>query len=262
MKYLTLEETREVMRKDIEGNELLRIQESFTKDFKWGTLFNLEPAKFEETGNITGLPYFLVDKLSGEIVSIDYQQNVDFQLEKYREEKGYAHVIKFPVQGDLKNMSLLEKVLALFRTEELSQIREAIKIVEANNLFSIQGFAEVCYGRKTDRIAESISRINCIEGSYYIYDSDLKILPDEIALLKNEITSLSIYLGEIEIISDAITKLENLTSISIEIAPVKAMPFDLRNLKKLKKLEIRHVEFLTQNVDKFMVPKDCEIIIE
>lgn len=135
MKDLTLAETREIMEKDIGDNELLKIEESSIKDFKWGSLFNLEPAKYEETGNITGLPFFLVDKITGEIVPIDYQKNIDFQLEKYRNEKGYEHVIKFPIKGDLNEMSPIEKVFALCRTEELYQIERAIKIVESNIYF-------------------------------------------------------------------------------------------------------------------------------
>jgi len=262
MKYLTLDETREIMLKEIGGNEFLRIEESSIKDFKWGSLFYLEPAKYEETGNITGLPFFLIDKITGEIVAISTQKNVDFQLEKYREEKGYEHVIKYPVKEDLNKMSPIEKVFALCRTEELYQIEKAMKIVESNNLFSIIGFAEVCKGRRTNRIAEAISRFNYIEGNYYLHESDLKIIPDEIALFKNKITSLSFCLGDIEVISNEITKMENLESIEIDFLPLKSMPFDLSNLKKLKKLSMKNIKFSIQNRGKFIVPENCEIIIE
>ena len=262
MKYLTLEETREIILKDIGDNDLLRIEEESIKDFQWGSLFKLEPAKEEATGNITGLPFLMVDKITGEIVPIDYQKNVDFQLEAYRKEKAYDHVIKFPAKGDLNKMSPIEKVFALCRTEELFQIEEAIKIIQSNNLFSVKGFAEVCQGKKTDKLAEAISRINGIKGDYYLYESDLKVIPDEIALFKNEITSLSIHLGEIEIISNEILKLENLESINIAFAPIKSMPFDLSNLKKLKTLSITKTNISTQGKANFIVPAHCEIIME
>jgi len=262
MKYLTLAETRKIMVKDIGENEFLRIEEDSIKDFKWGSLFKLESAKYEETGNITGLPLFLVDKITGEIITIAYQKNIDLQLEKYREEKGYEHIIKFPVKGDLNNMSSIEKVFALCRTEELFQIEKAIKLIESKNLFSVIGFAEVCKGRITKKITEAISRINYIRGNYFLYESDLKIIPDEIALFKNEITSLNIYLGDIEIIPNEITKMENLESIEIEFVPLKSMPFDLSNLKKLKKLSIKNTKFPIQNKRKLIIPKNCEILIE
>lgn len=90
----------------------------------------------------------------------------------------------------------------------------------------------------------------------------MKKIPDEIALFKNEITSLIIDSSDIEIISEEITKLENLDSIRIELAPIKAMPFDLSNLEKLKKLSITRTKFSIQNKGKFVVPENCEIIIE
>lgn len=262
MKYLTIAETRAIMERYIGDKELLRIEEDSVKDFKWGSLFILESANSEETGNIAGLPYFLVDKITGEVITIDYQKNIDYQLERYREEKGYEHVIKFPVKGDLNRMSPIEKVFAFCKTEELFQVKRAIRIIESNNLFSVIGFAEICRGRKTNRIAESISRINHIKGNYHLYESNLKIIPDEIGLFRDEITSLIIDRGEIEIISGEITKLENLVSIKIELAPIKAMPFDLSNLKKLKELSIIRTKLSIQDKSKFVVPENCEVIIE
>ena len=90
----------------------------------------------------------------------------------------------------------------------------------------------------------------------------MKIIPDEIALFKNGLTSLSIDYGEVEIISNKITEMKNLESIEIDFIPLKSIPFDLSDLKKLKKLSIKNTKFAIQNKRKFIVPENCEVIIE
>lgn len=160
-------------------------------------------------------------------------------------------------------MSTFERVIALLKTEELIQIEQAIKIIEFNNLFSPKGLAEVCKRRKTNNIIEDISNgFNYIGGNYYLYDSDLKVIPNEIRLFKNEITSLSIYLGKIESVPNSITELSNLVSLDIELTPLKSIPFDLRNLSKLKRLSIKYTKFPIEQKSKFLLPKECELIIE
>lgn len=88
MKYLTLEETRKIAIADMGGEDIVKINEESIKDFKWGSVFSFEPTNYEKTGNITGLPLLLVDKITGFVTPINYQKNLDKQLEKYREKKG------------------------------------------------------------------------------------------------------------------------------------------------------------------------------
>lgn len=151
----------------------------------------------------------------------------------------------------------------MLKTEELVQIEQAIKIIEDNNLFSPKGLAEICEKRKISNIIEAISNgFNFVGGNFYFYDSDLKIIPNEISIFKNKITSLSIYLGQIEVVPNSIVELSNLISIKIELTPLKSMPFDLRKLNKLKKLYIKYTKFPIEQKDKFLVPEGCEVIIE
>ena len=75
MKYLTLEETIEIMINEI-GKLELKIEQETIKDFKWGSLFYPVASNYEKTGNIIGLPFFLIDKITGEITPIDYQKSL------------------------------------------------------------------------------------------------------------------------------------------------------------------------------------------
>lgn len=108
MKYLTLEETKKIASGDMRPDGMLKIREDSIKDFKWGSVFGFESANYAKTGNITGLPFLLVDKITGFVTPIDYQKNLDSQLEKYREEKGYEHVIKFKAIVTLIKCQLLK----------------------------------------------------------------------------------------------------------------------------------------------------------
>ena len=96
-------------------------------------------------------------------------------------------------------MSITEKVFALLSTEEIFQINIALKLINKENLFSSKGLAEVCARVKVEDsfIPTAISNsINSINQEYWIYETNLEKIPEEIALFKNQIKIIKIENGE------------------------------------------------------------------
>ncbi len=262
MQLLTLADTKKLASNNL--HELLMIDESRIIDFKWGTVFFYRPKLDDQ--EITGLAGSLVDKFNGEIHPINENRNLDDQIERYRKQKGYTHVIKFPPIGDLSKMTTLEKVFALFKTKEIYQIKQGLELVKKERLFSIDQFAELCATRTIwpdDNIPIIIA--NCFNSSfeeYILLNSDLKKIPAEISLFKNDLTQISIYDSlSLEELPQSIIELEHLESILVSTAPIKIIPKDLRSLKKLKNITLINTPFEPEDVNKLLLPNNCEIKI-
>lgn len=262
MVYLTLDEVRKIVLNYINANSRtpMKIKESSVRDFKWGTLLYLENATNDK---ILGLPYFLIDKITGEIISIDYQKNLDSQLEEYRKKKGYSHVVKFPAKGDFKKMTPFEKAFALMETEEIYQIKQAVEIIETHNLFSPIGLAEICSGGRNNNIYKSISNgINGKKDTILFYGATIKVIPEEILLFKNSIKNLLIHSGQIEVLPEFITKLTKLECIDVSDIPLKSIPYNMANLSELNELNFSAIKTLSLKREDFVVPRGCRINIE
>ena len=115
--------------------------ESSTIDFDWGTIFFYNTREYIQTKKnpLVGNSPFFIDKFDGSVNRLCSSTIMDKQLEKYREKKGYKHVIKFKIKEDLETMSDIEKVFALMKTTEIIQIEKAIEIVKSKNLFDLKG---------------------------------------------------------------------------------------------------------------------------
>ena len=139
MKYISFKEAKQIAIDEIDKYEL-GIIDSATIDFQWGTLFYIQSKEYIKTGKnpVIGNSPILVDKVNQSINTINYLESRDKLLEEYRVKKGYPHVIKFPVKGDLNKMTDLQKVFALMSTGEFIQIEQAIEIVKEKKLFDFQ----------------------------------------------------------------------------------------------------------------------------
>ena len=261
MQYLSLQETKQILLEQYKDYDIGIIKDAII-DFKWGTLFYIQSKEFIETGKnaITGISPILVDKIDGSMHHIDYLKIRDQELESYRIKKGYEHCIKFPVTADLSKMTTLEKVLTLFRTTEIVQIREAMSIVEKHNLFDLEGLGHLLGKSRYGNLENAISHtFNSIDKEIICYEAPIRSLPKEIFLFKDHIESIWITRSQIEEIPNEILELKKLRSLVVELTPLKKMPFDLRQLEHLERIELIGTNLLEQDLDKLEVPPKCKI---
>ena len=192
---------------------------------------------------------------------INYLGILDQQLEDYRRIKGYPESIKFPIKEDLDQLSDIDKVFALIDTGEFSQIKKAIEIVQEKQLFDLKGLKDLCNEGDKYNLVESLAMCFPSKGSYNLHESDLKKLPDEIALFQKRITGIWILRSKIEEISEAILSLEELEYINIENTPVRKIPYDWSHMKKLREIILEKTRVGVEEINKFRLPKGCKIEI-
>ena len=108
--------------------------------FDWGIVFCWDDERGltkKDTGKfLFGRHEVLVDRFTKEVVFLN-EPFLDIELEKYRESKRYAHIIKFPPKIDLSTLDEINRAIVLLGTEELYQIKQGIKIIEEKKLFDL-----------------------------------------------------------------------------------------------------------------------------
>ena len=170
MKVKSFEEAKEIA-----YNLLNRYENSYpnfpviidneTVEFEWGYIFHHRGKKFLETGlgryATLGYAPILVDKIDGTAHWIGGRFIcLDTQLEEYRESKGYPPCIKYPVKENLEGKSVIEQIQILFKTEEISQIKSALKLAEETKAFDIDILKKILYNlyrQEHDTFEESIA---------------------------------------------------------------------------------------------------------
>ncbi|MEM1134697.1 MAG: hypothetical protein AAGI07_02575 [Bacteroidota bacterium] len=241
---------------------------TFTLDFEWGVVFGWNSKGYVRTGKypMVGCAPVLIDKMEGNIHSLrpsGQDESLDEILEKYRQKKGYNHIIKFPPKGNLSMMSDLERVFSLMDTRESFQIEDAIKIVKQKNLFDLDAFKKVIDpDNRYQNILKAIIHGFPISNQYILYNSDIELLPKEITLFKETIEHIYISISRIKKLPDEIKDLYKLKSIVVEASPLEYMPTRLSELNFLEEVRLENTCISSDQLQEFNLPRNCTIKIE
>lgn len=242
----------------------LKVYDSGYKDFQWGIVFNYQSKDFIETGDLNTMLYgtgvILFDKIDHSINFL-CGNLLDKELEVYRSQKGYPHIIKFPPIRDIESLSDLEKVFVLMKTEELFQIEEALEIISKKNLFDIGEFTKALTGKESNNIAEDIA-VSINFDTIYYYESKLGSIPNEIVLLKDQIEEFTIHHSLFYEIPDYVLELKKLKKIHIYNTPIERIPHNLVALTNLEEIILDRTLIPSKDIGKFIVPSNCTIEIE
>ena len=203
----------------------------------------------------------LLDRLDHSIHFIDYLDVLDEELENYRDQKGYAWVIKFPPGKDLTQLNDVEKAIALMETQELAQIEQAIKLVREKQLFDLDEFVKALTMQLSSNYGLDIAR-SISSPSLFAYQSPIDYIPKEILVVRERITAIELMNSKIKELPSFILEMTNLESIWIYDTPLEKMPFDLTALRKLKSISLDHTHITPDQARDFILPQGCELVIE
>jgi len=219
------------------------ILDEYTLDFEWGYVFFYNGKKAIETKNsdydyIGGCP-ILIDKYDGTATYVGaIGKVIDSELENYREKKGYPLTIKFPIEEDISNLPLIDQVKRIFKTGELYQIKEAMKMVETNKLFNVDCFKKIIFNNAfPDWTFEEQIAAQFKHGTIILNSKIGNIFPKDLNIF-NDAKRLSFSGVKLEEITNDILQLTNLEEIEIWYSKVNQISPDIINLKNLKYIEL------------------------
>lgn len=265
---ISVEKAAEVALKEISSKVSADVIPMVIRDsakvFDWGIVFCWNDER-GITGKDKGKFLFgrhevLVDRISEEVLFLK-EPLLDIELERYRESRNYAHVIKFPPKEDLSTLDEINRSIVLLRTQEVYQIRQGIKLIEEKKLFDLENLIRAKTGKPAGDLVLDSMKSMFWDGIVW-YESKLEIMPKEVRLLGRFMNRILIMNSKLKELPNEILELKNLEKIELEHTPISNLPKDLRNLKKLRKLQIEGTHISPDQTDEFLVPKKCKLEIK
>jgi Immunity protein 35 len=238
-----------------------------TIEFEWGYIFHHVPITFLETGRgffgTMGYAPVLVDKIDGTTHWIGGKlKYLDTQLEEYRESKGYPPCIKYPVKENLEGKSVIEQIQILFKTEEISQIKGALKLAEETKAFDIDILKKILYSTYLQEhytFEESIA-FTFNSDSLFIDLQKEGNLPNDLRIF-NCFEAIGLTCDEPISINDNILQFNNLISLNFEDITgfrkpkINYLTPKLLELKYLKAIHLERCEISQQVFDVLLLLK-------
>jgi hypothetical protein len=249
------------------------IMDNETVEFEWGYIFHHRGKKFLETGlgrYVTlGYAPVLVDKIDGTAHRIGGRFIcLDTELEEYRESKGYPPCIKYPVKENLEGKSVIEQIQILFKTEEISQIKGALKLAEETKAFDIDILKKILYNpfrQEHYTFEESIAFTFNSESLFIDLQKDGN-LPNDLRIF-NCFKAVDITCDESISLNDNILQFKNLISLNLEditglVNKINYLTPRLLELKNFKAIHLSRCEISQQVFDVLsLLKKEKDIFI-
>lgn len=248
MSKITLQEAKAIAYQKIgenlnHPNRPVIIDEA-TLEFEWGFVFYYNgkrylEEKYMDAAYIGNVP-ILVDKYDG---TADYVGGaaviLDSDLEKYRNRKGYAHSLKFPIGKDISNLPAIERVKTLFRTGEIYQVQQGLELMKQNDLFSVDLLKHIVSNSVFDNWTFEEQIIAAFRGGILALNGENigNQIPEHLEIF-NDITCLNLSNMKLELLNDNILQFEKITKLELHFCDIKDITPNIKKINKLKEIEL------------------------